>query len=850
MSAQFSCGNDKRRLLIADPSVLLNGIDFLEVLDEKAPAGSPPQQTLLVRLFKPVPATLGPDNVRIDGGVRTTSIQAVWVYAANAVPSPPASAAEQAYFSGLDSPDHVLVVRTDVYGDFSTYRLSLVQSVAHDQTDPPTGFDPVLSHVDFSFKVECKSDFDCEQVNTCPPPIAPAPTINYLAKDYASFRRVLLDRMAATAPDWTERNPADLGVMLVELLAYAGDQLSYYQDSVATEAYLGTARQRISVRRHARLLDYFMHEGVNARAWVCVEVNATVVLRHTQAFGITAFTTRLTPGPTINATPQQLDLLLQTKQARLFEPMHDAVLFAPHNAIKFYTWADEQCCLPKGATQATLLDSVDPAQRLLLMPGDVLILEEWRGRDGESLPEDADPMRRQAVRLTSVTPQATAASSDPAALRTAGPLKTDPLTGSAIVDIEWEADDALAFPLCISSINDKGVPVYDLSGARGNVVLVDHGRTMLPPEELPALPTDGSPYRPVLTWPQITHAMPYDHTAALTTAASATLAQDPRKTVPEVSLADVTGTETWTVVHDLLRADPFDRDFVVELDDQGYGHLRFGDGVLGKVADPKLLATYRVGRGRIGNVGAETIAQVWSVDSGITNVRNPLAATGGIDPEPIDDVKTYAPEAFRVQERAVTEDDYAMIAQRYPDVLRARATRRWTGSWHTVFLTIDRKAGRPLDETFRQDLVTFMETYRLAGEDLEVELPIFVPLDINLVVCVKQGYFRSHVEAALETVFSSKQNPDGTVGFFYPDNFTFGQPVYLSQVVAAAMGVAGVDWVDPEDPDFVFQRFAQLAAGEIAQGYIPMQRLEIARLANDASVPENGRITFELVGGQ
>ena len=68
----------------------------------------------------------------------------------------------------------------------------------------------------------------------------------------------------------------DLGITLVEVLAYVGDYLSYYQDAVATEAYLDTARQRISVRRHARLVDYLMHEGCNARAWVCVQVAETV----------------------------------------------------------------------------------------------------------------------------------------------------------------------------------------------------------------------------------------------------------------------------------------------------------------------------------------------------------------------------------------------------------------------------------------------------------------------------------------------------------------------------------------------------------------------------------------------
>ena len=73
-------------------------------------------------------------------------------------------------------------------------------------------------------------------------------------------------------PQWQERNPADLGVALVELLAYVGDHLSYQQDAVATEAYLGTARRRVSVRRHARLVDYPMHDGCNARAWVQVQV--------------------------------------------------------------------------------------------------------------------------------------------------------------------------------------------------------------------------------------------------------------------------------------------------------------------------------------------------------------------------------------------------------------------------------------------------------------------------------------------------------------------------------------------------------------------------------------------------
>jgi hypothetical protein len=103
--------------------------------------------------------------------------------------------------------------------------------------------------------------------------------IDYLAKDFQSFRRLMLDHMAAHAPQWRERHPADIGVAVVEVLAYAADYLSYYQDAVATEAYLTTARRRISLRRHARMLDYRIYENCAARVWLQINVKADGILR-------------------------------------------------------------------------------------------------------------------------------------------------------------------------------------------------------------------------------------------------------------------------------------------------------------------------------------------------------------------------------------------------------------------------------------------------------------------------------------------------------------------------------------------------------------------------------------------
>ena len=178
----------------------------------------------------------------------------------------------------------------------------------------------------------------------------PEPEINYLAKDYASLRRLLLDRLAVLMPDWTERHPADLGVTLIELLAYVGDYLSYQQDAIATEAYLGTARRRVSVRRHARLVDYVMHDGCNARAWVQVQVDGDNVSLPQG----TPLLTRIAGQPDAIVPESSAHDAALASRPEVFETMHAVTLFAAHNALPFYTWGARECCLPTGATRATL----------------------------------------------------------------------------------------------------------------------------------------------------------------------------------------------------------------------------------------------------------------------------------------------------------------------------------------------------------------------------------------------------------------------------------------------------------------------------------------------------------------
>jgi hypothetical protein len=800
MAAPFRCGTSLRRRKVRDAQPpTINGIDYLEV--------SVDQLTLQVFfLFNlpggggadPVPddpnAVLSVEKVVIEGGVRFPNIQVLAVSAA----------------------DNVLTVTVNAPGDFSTYTLRLRASAIDEA--PPAHFDAQLSEVQFSFKAGCASDFDCKITQVCPPEVLPEPEIDYLAKDYASFRRLMLDRMAVLLPDWAERNPADGHVALVELLAYYADYLSYFQDAIATEAYLGTARRLISARRHARLLDYRVHYGCNARAWIGFTVDATA-----DGQTIDAKTPLLSRGATSEATvhPNDLDNVLAVEQPVVFEAMTSLTLWSTRNSISFYTWSDEECCLPAGSTRATLKN--DPATDVAV--GDLLLFEEIRSPT-TGLDADADPDHRHVVRLTSVSNGVDEVESPPV----------------PVTEISWADEDALPFPLCISARIAGGPQLHEISVARGNVLLADHGRTLEPEAPLPETVPGDRPYRPVLKQGPLTFYGPFDPEGS----AAAAMEWDVRSAVPKLS---VSGDDlVWEPVFDLLGSDRFDPKLVVEVEPERPTQLRFGDGKehgRRPTESTKFSVSYRIGNGAAGLVGAEAITRAVVAFSGIETVRNPLPAVGGTEPESLGQVKIDAPEAFRVPERAVTEADYTEVVTRRKDVENAVANFRWTGSWYTAFVTVDRLGGQGLDNDFRRDLLRFLDRYRMAGQDLELELPVMVPLDIRLNVCVLPRYRRSDVEQALLDIFSSRQLPDGRRGFFHPDNFTFGQPVYLSQIYATAMAVDGLSWVQADR----FQRWGKLPNQELQKQVLQPGPMEVVRLDNDPNFRENGRLELVLAGG-
>ncbi len=875
----------RRADLLAHPNPALNGIDFVEI----DPAD---HHKLRIVFLRPVPAggygfVLHPERISITGGVRIIGVQVT---------------------SAVVAPPKAIDIVTSVGGDHSPYVLTL----SHPDLDPP------LSQLPISFTATCPTDVDCGPDCTCVPEPVDEPLIDYLARDYSSFRRLLTDVAATRHGAYSDGNAADLAELLIELFSYTGDQLAYFQDAIGTEAFLDTARQRRSIRRHARLVDYRVHEGRNAWTWLSVSVSLDgTIPRGTPV--LTRIGRPLSPGGPVPGTvipdswldPIQPELFERNPaldDVIVFETAHDLACASVNDEIQIHTWGNENCFLARGATEAYLFSVAGgTASRPVLHDGDFLAFEEVRGPTGRGYPADADRGHRTVVRIEG-EPEPT---TDLLYSRTLVSA-VDPVSGIAqwelqrwtagaalpLLKVRWARADALPLPFCLSATTEDERRLQSISVGRGNVVLVDHGRTVS--ETVEPVVAGRVPIELRLTRGPLTQQAPatddrWFATRPLT-AARRSLVAEAGATVPAlvVRTFDVSGARTWTPVPDLLDSTPFDEHLVAEPggslggslavpavadSDAGAGGaglelgagaiVRFGDGTYG--SDPEsgrapgtvvYDAVYRVGNGPAGNIGAETLVHLaspavagpWPL---VTAVRNPLPARDGTAPESVDEVRIAAPVAFSVdQVRAVTEADYAKAVRRLPSVQNAVATFRWTGSWLTVFVAVDPidpadlidfADGRSgLSATLERQVRVQLEHVRQAGYDLEIRPPTFVPLDLVIAICVKEGHFRSEVVAAVRRAMGSGCEADGTPGFFNQLRLTFGQTLWLSAIYAAVEAVPGVDSVEVRR----FCRLGQGDNGEIDRGRMLLAAWEIARCDNDPDFGEHGVLTIVGQGGK
>jgi hypothetical protein len=794
-----------------------------------------------------------------------------------------------------------VTLKLDQGGDFSVYSLTL--TVEH--------VDPILATRQVRFRLRCELPFDCR-----PGPQAPLPAdeeqvaIDYLAKDYTSFRQALLDFIPTRLQEWTERNEADVSVAVLELLAATGDTLSYLQDRVANEAFLSSAQQRRSAQSHLALLGYQLDSGAAAHTWLQFQVSS----RH-----------RLNRGFAVSTVSTG------TQAPVIFETLIDRVLVPEQNEMRIYSWGAPGCCLGSGSTSATLVGSVSSLQ-----DGDYLSLEDTRSgaRDvvrlfgppvdasssetgtltlitwsnltplhadycidttvvkgnlvpathGATLPK-AEPVQpgqaqqatlKQAVVVPPSGPPGTTfhlsawgfSAKDQVKCTAADPTGKTVAASPAAVDADQAGSvDGIAIATSPADIAGTWTATFTRTAPP---LIVDAFWTVTPAGAVQSAVKALGQRPPRLRATLEQTPLTYLDAATLALAQPLGAAKDDpfsyrRNSTPQLTL-EVDGKQ-WQQVPSLLESGPSDDVYQVDADDEGRPALLFGRG--GEVgSDPasgfgrrpsdtsRIEATYRIGNGVQGNVAADTlIVPLTDRGSWLLSVTNPVAALGGRDPESRQHAISVAPPSLDKRLVAVTSADYEAATAEFTDasgqklIARSKADFRWTGSWLTVNLVAQPRGTEVLSPAVSAALVDYLNGRRLAGYDIQVKPATYLPIRLDLAICTRPGFNESDVQRALEVTLSNRVLARGAKGFFHPDNFSFGDSLAISQLYQAVMAVAGVQSADISTLSPLHSLQPQLDTQSAKQtGFLNVQPDQVLQLDNDPSFPERGQLRIQFLG--
>jgi len=723
--------------------------------------------------------------------------------------------------------DNFLTLAVAPIGDYSTYTLSINYQ----------DMDSVFSEMDFKFRPGC--------FNLCAPDWKAAPepmedpTIDYLAKDYDSFRHTMISAMMERVPGWQPTSEADLDQVLIDLFSAAADELSDYQDRVMNEAYLGTARKRVSLARHARLMDYHIHQGNQASTWLVVKIADGAEFDLPERFLVWAGGSANDPSSVVFMTrkDQHLHYLL--------------------NQMGLHTWSDSTPALALGSTGADLklTSEGEPAAntvRDLIRNGTIthLVIQE-RLNPAAGKMAGRDPSKRQLLELLPGDKGAE--------------TLQDPLTGEWLVRVRWEEKDKLRHNYCFT-INCLDGKVEDVSFFHGNLVEVCHGLPFETVFREPGIPLAGENelcYERTDRWGAVCRLPegPLAYKATL-----------PGGEIPPESTLEVEvetpggGSDMWDEVIDLIHSKGDDDHFIVETDEERRSLIRFGNGTNGKELPEGAVVhcRYQVGRGTDGNIGADKLVNFdKTLFTQTEGCWNPFDVTNGRAPEPPEEIIRRVPEAYRYRQlRAVTIRDYEKRARELEEVSRAAARYAWTGSWRTVQIAIDPVGTTELTDELREKIASHLNAVRLIGEDIEIRPPRFVPLAICVSLCIHSDYWPEDIKDILEQEFSDGFTPDGRMGFFHPDQWTFGQELRASRIIGRVQSVKGVDHVRGVS----MKRWNEVTLGAYKptkEGYrclsavepgmnnvIEVGSNEIIQVKNDPDHMEKGFIFFDVKGGR
>lgn len=694
----------------------------------------------------------------------------------------------------LDAGSDEVVLRLSGPRDEQPYRVRLLDGGER-------ALHPFFAEAEFHFALDAdRGDSRSVPVEEEGGPRAKRPTVDLLTKDYDGFVALLADRIRVLNPHWADLSPASLERVLLELLAHHADLLSYYQDRVAAEAFLELATQRHSLRQHGLLLDYTLFEGSAAEALMAFEVERDGTLPAGLAFRTQGESAE---APVVFHLPESTRVLAQ------------------HGQLRVAAWPGAvDAELPEGATEVLLWGRVEglrPGQSLAFVQGGsvqvvrVVSSQPLRLQGWQERPEPVMPPAWRDVTAVGFQPPL------PSALR------------------PFAADFSLCGNLAAARHGELRVAWY--RPAPGRIVPRDH--YILPDDRQRAVRESGSGGR------QLLRAVCLPGPVLFTS----------RQGQPVPLLEVRVGGRPWVRVEHLHRSQSFHPHYVASADEDGSVWLQFGDGLRGMAvedASADVEARYYVGDPMAGNCAPNRLTTLVPPEDGAAreqlaalghiSLRNVTAGTGGRQPETKDAARLGIAASVRygARERAVSLEDCAELARAVPGVARV-GVRLLGGAFNTVQVLVDPKGRVGLTAELQAAVRERLEEARLAGRELRVEGPRYVPLELVLVVAPLTGFPPHQVRESVLTALRP-----GTLahpGFFHPDLLGFGEAVEAGRLLAHVHRVPGVRAVTIR----ALRRLSQPAAPTVPQRLL-LEPEEIALLEADPTAPENGTLEVRVVG--
>ena len=665
----------------------------------------------------------------------------------------------------------------------------------------------------------------------------PSLLYDYLAKDFEAIRDLMITNINRLLPDWQEITAADMGVMIVELLAYIADYLSYRQDFAANEAYLETALLQTSIKRHARLLGYFAQEGCASRTILTFEVSDRLEIEAETAVlsGHSSLENRF--------VARNSDLFHRSLKggATCFETRRPITALPLLNRLKIHDFGLPEYTLYAGATSVIVEFPLEFKDLdLPLKAGDVVVLQHIASANLLPHSRPADQINAHAVRITQIE-------------KMRHPLKEE--TDVTLVSLQWDRKDALTgnLPVTVSS-TEPGKPGETVTAVFANAVEADYGLTRK--IDIPVTDTQyAEDWAPEISASPL-YSLLINENGNLLSVSEFLSSQPTQITYPTLTLTDfpLTGSERsplatrWQPTRDLLRHGCSDRVFKADRNEDNSLTLTFGKHGMGRAPSlsRRYLAHVREAAGSSASVGANVLQIVAPEDtqfntfaSRLIQVNNPLPATATIPRETSDSIRLKSTDMLRDNKLCVTLKDYRTNANSLKEVKHANAWIIKDEPWPYIHISIIAHHSNIVDDTLTALVLETLSTRRLVGRRLIVTGPKPVPLQIILKVLPAAGHAVTGLYKEIISAIGSTDTQQ-TTGFFSSEKTRFEQTLYANQLLSAVSKINGVSALKL----LAFRRMD--TPGPALSEVLTFKRGEIPLLSGRKNEPEGGELLIEF----